>query len=328
MFYADGSPVEEVYQQDEDESVFEVYYKGGKGKGAGKGIGSGKGRTNPVGSDGKIMKCSDCGSEQHFRRFCTNKSKGGHSGKGSSSKPSAASSSGFFDQPISISLTDLLADANSYSTILYADGSRDSILHPQTDEPTVPTANNRLLTFFTCMLSYTWWNQTLSYHALVRLANKTKEGLLIDCGAVGNIAGSSWLSRTSALAKAAGQGTHVEQVPPVNVEGVGTGASVIQEFARVPVSLSNGMQGVFATAIVKDSELPALLGLTSLENHRAIIDIYARKLIFVGQGGYQLQLSSGSTTMGLEKVASGHLLLPCSEWEKAKAGLKLNPLEC
>jgi hypothetical protein len=42
------------------------------------------------------------------------------------------------------------------------------------------------------MLSYTWWNQSLSYHALVRLANKTKEGLLIDSGAVGNIAGPTW----------------------------------------------------------------------------------------------------------------------------------------
>jgi hypothetical protein len=65
MFYADGTPVENTGMEGEPEDgvVFEAYYKGGKGKG---GKGSGKGRTNPIGPDGKVMKCSLCGSETHF----------------------------------------------------------------------------------------------------------------------------------------------------------------------------------------------------------------------------------------------------------------------
>ena len=79
------------------------------------------------------------------------------------------------------------------------------------------------------------------------------------------------------------------------------------------------MTGALTTNVVSDSDLPGLLGLASLESRKAIIDIGNRRLVFPGAGGYELKLSPGSTVMALEKAESGHLLLPCTEWKKAKA---------
>jgi hypothetical protein len=68
-----------------------------------------------------------------------------------------------------------------------------------------------------------------------------------------------------------------------------------------------------------NSDLPALMGLESLEKNNALIDVFNRKLVYVGRGGYELKLSPGSTTMNLEKVQSGHLLLPATEWVSQKS---------
>jgi len=108
-------------------------------------------------------------------------------------------------------------------------------------------------------------------------------------------------------------------IPVTSVEGVGTGSSKITHKAKVPVCTANGIQGIFEPSVVADSDLPALMGLETLEKNRALIDVANRKLIYVGSGGYELKLSPGSVTMSLEKVPSGHLLLPTSEWASLKA---------
>jgi hypothetical protein len=156
------------------------------------------------------------------------------------------------------------------------------------------------------------------------LKGKDREGLLIDCGAVSNLAGSKWVERTSKLAAQFGQGTTIEKRASLSVEGVGSGSSTITQQAKVPVCLASGDVGVFETAVVENSELPALMGLEALERNRALIDVNGKKLIYVGHGGYELKLSPGSHVMQLEKVPSGHLLLPASEWDKRKG--KLGPV--
>jgi hypothetical protein len=51
---------------------------------------------------------------------------------------------------------------------------------------------------------------------------------------------------------------------------------------------------------------------------RAVIDCFNRRIVFVGEGGYKMQLSPGSTQYKLESAVTGHLLLPCQCWDKAK----------
>ena len=179
---------------------------------------------------------------------------------------------------------------------------------------------SQLFNFVSFVCSFPWWLPDVAFHALVRLKSG-REGLLVDCGAVSNLAGDRWAKRASVIASQFGQGTDVVQVPTTSVEGVGTGSSKITHKAKVPVCTANGIQGIFEASIVSDSDLPALMGLETLEKNKALIDVSNRKLIYVGSGGYELKLSPGSVTMSLEKVPSGHLLLPSSEWASLKTAM-------
>ena len=304
LFYSDGSPVEAEDPTSDDVVVFECYYQKGKGKG-------GKGRKNPIGPDGKVMRCSvpGCGSEEHFRAHCP---KG--KGKGGGGKPSTS----FYAPPTSQPIYLAGAIEEPASRITYSDGSFETIPHTFESEATPQTAGPRFLNFFARLFAYPWWCTEHVFHALVRLAGNSREGLLIDCGAVDNLAGDKWVRRTSDIAKFNGQATVFKPRERSTVEGVGSGSSVVDQTAIVPVCLKNGIQGNFETAVVSQSELPALMGLKTLAKNRSLLDIANKKLIYVGPGGYDLKLSPGSVTMQLEQVESGHLLLPCTEWPKAK----------
>ena len=56
-------------------------------------------------------------------------------------------------------------------------------------------------------------------------------------------------------------------------------------------------------------ELPGLLGLRTLEQNRAILDVGSRQLIFPGPGKVEYKLPPGSITIPLEKAPSGHLCM-------------------
>jgi len=333
MFYSDGSPVE---HHDDEEVVFEAYY-GGKGKGKSSGP-----RKNPRGSDGKIMTCSGCGSEDHFIRFCP---KGSGKGKGKSLGKSGTSSSSTFaalpasypglidatqEAPTRIYLSTSIPEtlsANS-SIIQFADGTSEVVLPASyyEDMPNLtgaasqdvsPTRSPKKIWTFEPKGFYPWWNEDAAFHAKVRLP--VGEGFLIDCGAVTNLAGDRWVHRQRILGESHGQGTSITQLDkPGSVEGVGQGSSQIAQRAGVPICLASGHEARFETSVVTDSDLPALLGLESLERQGALIDCRNRKLIQVGPGGYKLQLSPNSTSHDLQKAPSGHLLLPCSAWQARK----------
>jgi len=168
------------------------------------------------------------------------------------------------------------------------------------------------------------WLFPNTFHALVRLASGA-EGLLIDCGAISNLVGEKWVRRSATLAEKCGQGTTWTDTPKCKVEGVGSGSSEITRKARVPICLSSGVQAVYEASVVDGSELPALLGLQSLESRHAIIDTGHQRLVFPGPGGFELRLSPGSISLTLERANSGHLLLPSSEWSKLK-GTTAQPL--
>ena len=108
------------------------------------------------------------------------------------------------------------------------------------------------------------------------------------------------------------------------MEGVGSGESRIDSFAVLPVKIKGMPASTFATNVVANSELPGLLGLKSLVASSAVIDVANRRMFFVGPGGYKLTLSPGSQTFFLETAVSGHLLLPCTEWDDRHTGVGSN----
>ena len=74
-------------------------------------------------------------------------------------------------------------------------------------------------------------------------------------------------------------------------------------------------------------ELPALLGLQSMARQNAVLEMNPgnEHLTLPGPGGYSINWSPGSIRYKLEQAPSGHLILPCDEFEKVskvKGGLK------
>jgi len=89
------------------------------------------------------------------------------------------------------------------------------------------------------------------------------------------------------------------------------------------------LHNITTPVIEGDGEhLPGLLGLSSLERNRAILDTGRRLLILPGEGDYEYVLPSGATILPLEKAPSGHLVLPIDAYHKVKkqGGLPEKPL--
>lgn len=335
---ADGSPIyaesPNGFSTWEDDSWVQeqppayAFQKGAEGKGN-----KGKRRGNPIGPDGKVMQCSLCQSEEHFQRFCPQ-----GKGKGKSS------ASGFVEIPVphwtqqmglpggGVYFQNPAVQDSFSASIEYADGSSEplesttALFQRRLDESAASepiSATSRqpqsIPDHLQKLWSFPWW----AYHTSVRLSNG-KEGLLIDCGAIDHMMGSRVAKRMIKAAELAGQGSAWDEISPISVEGVGEGASTVSRQVRVPLCLSDGQHGEYKAIVVgsdsKESDLPALYGMSGLRKQAAVIDTGNNRLIFPGAGGIKYILSPGTRVHKLEIAVSGHLMLPCCEWHAAKAG--------
>ena len=152
------------------------------------------------------------------------------------------------------------------------------------------------------------------WHSRARLQGKDREGLLVDIGAHDNLAGDAWLKRVEHIFEKHNLGvTKSEMTDTLVVEGVGAGSQSCTERAHVPMALETGDQATFSTPIIPNSDVPALLGMKTLEAKRAVIDVTGRKLYLLGPGDWKPQLPTGTIELNLEKSESGHLMLPITE---------------
>ena len=216
---------------------------------------------------------------------------------------------------------------DSRSVITFSDGSPSVELSFWVSDtsPKPPASKSSSEQFFAWWESQNLPSSTLdlpetlnAFHAAVRLANG--EALLVDTGAPKNISGSQWIERAAELAKLAGHGTAIKPLAKrMSVDGVGQNASSCHNAAVVPICMSDGTTAHFETPVITDSPVPALLGLESLERRRSIIDLVHGHLIELGPGGFKLNLPPGSKIRQLQKTPTGHLMLPCTAWEQAKA---------
>ena len=107
----------------------------------------------------------------------------------------------------------------------------------------------------------------------------------------------------------------------MKVSGVGAGSQRCLNNYILPIALQSENYGpsigtVYRTPAVENSDLPGLLGLQSMRDHRVILDLQKLKMYFVGPGDYDLDksLSPGTVSFELEVAPSGHRLLPCSNF--------------
>jgi len=80
------------------------------------------------------------------------------------------------------------------------------------------------------------------------------------------------------------------------------------------IGIDHERNGMYTAPELPNSRVPGLLGRRSVKMNRVLIDCFNNRFFTIGQGGYVLQLSPGSTTADLQESATGHLMLPCSNF--------------
>ena len=75
-------------------------------------------------------------------------------------------------------------------------------------------------------------------------------------------------------------------------------------------------RGTFQIPVVNNSHLPGLLGLQSMRDRNAVLDMKTLQLHLCGPGDYDLipALPPGTESFRCELAPSGHLVLPCAEY--------------
>ena len=162
------------------------------------------------------------------------------------------------------------------------------------------------------------------FHIHTRLADG-RPSIIIDPGSVGNLCGDQWAKEVARAAALNGcNPSYTPRPRPLKVSGVGNGSQECHYDCTLPIALreagtDTANKGNLTIPAVHKSELPGLLGLQSLRQNRAVLDFNTLKLYFCGPGDYDMDraLPTGSDTYQLELAPSGHLVLPCSEFQKA-----------
>ena len=159
------------------------------------------------------------------------------------------------------------------------------------------------------------------YHTNTRLADG-RPALVIDPGSVGNLCGDRWAKTVAQYAYQNGKDPSYHLRPrPLEVAGVGHGTSKCTHDCRLPVAFrkpdGTKVTGQFTVPAVQYSDLPGLLGLNTLIKNRAVIDFSTLKMYFCGPGDMKLEkeLPPGTEAFQLERAQSGHLVLPCCEFQ-------------
>ena len=327
---------------------------GGKGKGKGKGK-SQKGKfggkmsfmTNPKGSDGNVMKCHECGSENHLIASCPKKKGGKGKGKGGkrfygdTSQPSQFNfQPGAFSGIVNgqrdnwfIGNTTAVVEEieeddgwwTDQSGRTPASGSGGTGMFAVTDKKEEPKPQSSSGIRGQTLMFPSWEIVSMkeqpdgeTYLVRTRMATAPGVGLLIDPGSPENLCGDAWSNEMQQAAIAAGRPpVEYKDLPrALEVGGIGVGTQSAHQSGLHAIGLPDGTDAAYEAPILPKSGTPALLGQRSLKRMRCLLDCFNGQLYRIGPGGYQLHLSPGSVKYPLEESHAGHLMLPCSRFQQ------------
>ena len=163
------------------------------------------------------------------------------------------------------------------------------------------------------------------YHSETRLPDG-RPSLLADPGSVANLCGDKWAQECAKMALQHGlKPSQNKRTRPLSVMGVGNGNQTCTHDCTLPIAMSRendtAVTGSSTTPVVANSELPGLLGLKTMRNNRAVLDMVNLQLHFCGPSDINLTMPPGTKSFQLEISPSGHLVLPCTNFEN----IQLNP---
>ena len=102
---------------------------------------------------------------------------------------------------------------------------------------------------------------------------------------------------------------------PINVQGVGKHSQAVTDKVGMPGRLEDGTDIVFDSPVVPNSDIPALLGMRTLQRLHGIVDCRkGQQKLYLGS---DVEIKPGPKTkvLQLREATSGHLLLPVSRFD-------------
>ena len=156
--------------------------------------------------------------------------------------------------------------------------------------------------------------------------------IIVDPGAYTNLAGAKWVKAQAAQAKLNNHSSKNQRMKtPLGVSGVGNGSQKCTWQGQVPIAVEGEYPSGHSTCVHQfecpivegegGEDLPALLGLKSMSEKNAILEMTPGKecLIFPGAGGYEIKLAPGFTRIPLVKAPSGHLCVPTDKFSSSSS---------
>ena len=87
------------------------------------------------------------------------------------------------------------------------------------------------------------------------------------------------------------------------------------------IALETGDTAPYTAPVLPGSEIPALIGLASMEAKRTVLDLVSR-MDLMGPGDFTIQSPPGSHCLQLYTAESGHTMFPVTEYQsEANQGL-------
>ena len=209
-----------------------------------------------------------------------------------------------------------LIDQNNTTTTLADDQDKDGNESPRTVE-TLETVT-------------TW--AALKKTSRTKLPNG-RLSILADIGSRINLIGANTAQDMALKAAQYGHETKFEKRKHVlHVNGVGAGSAPCEEQAQIPIAVKyedmpTTLQDFLANVATGSGEdLPGIMGLISMQEKDVVLILRKGKEIMAlpGKGGYKIVWSPGTKLLPMTPAPSGHLVVPCDNFDEVK---KQGPLE-
>ena len=161
-----------------------------------------------------------------------------------------------------------------------------------------------------------------------------RRGLLVDTGAYGNLTGRAWVREQAHETGLHGMSSKQEELQqPMRLIGVGKGSQTCScEVTVVTCTIDERDEAhmdEFTEPVLNGEEsmsIPAILGLQSLEDLKAVIDCGKGRIHFPGPGGLYIAGAPGTRSHQLEKAISGHWMLPVNDFHRKEDACRSCPL--
>ena len=108
----------------------------------------------------------------------------------------------------------------------------------------------------------------------------------------------------------------------MEVGGVGQGAVRTQKALCHSIALATvegpAAEATYDAPVVESETIPGLLGLKTQHRMKAVVDTESYRMIVPGPGGVKIHLSPGSVAYQGYPTVSGHMMIPCTEFQNSR----------